>query len=39
MIVASMKQVGSETIYSYDINFDRIEGITRRRPGSLQVEK
>ncbi len=39
MIVASMKRVGSETIYSYDTHFDRIEGITRKRPGSLRDER
>lgn len=32
MIVASMQQGGSETIYSFDADFDRIPGISRQEP-------
>jgi len=31
-IVASMERASSEVVYSYDADFDRIEGITRRQP-------
>jgi uncharacterized protein len=31
-IIASMQQQGSQVLYSYDADFDRIEGITRREP-------
>jgi len=31
-IIASMEQQGSHLLYSYDTDFDRIEGITRREP-------
>jgi len=31
-IVASMERALSEVVYSYDTDFDRIEGITRRQP-------
>jgi predicted nucleic acid-binding protein len=32
LIIASMEQQGSHLLYSYDTDFDRIEGITRREP-------
>ena len=32
LIVASMEQVGSQLVYSYDSHFDRIKGITRQTP-------
>jgi uncharacterized protein len=32
LIIASMQQQGSRVLYSYDADFDRIEGITRREP-------
>lgn len=32
LIIASMEQQGSHILYSYDTDFDRIEGITRREP-------
>ncbi len=32
LIIASMQQQGSQVLYSYDADFDRIEGITRREP-------
>ena len=32
LIIASMQQQGSQVLYSYDTDFDRIEGITRREP-------
>ncbi len=32
LIIASMEQQGSHILYSYDADFDRIEGITRREP-------
>ena len=32
LIVASMEQVGSQLVYSYDSHFDRIKGITRQAP-------
>ncbi|MBI2953741.1 MAG: type II toxin-antitoxin system PrlF family antitoxin, partial [Chloroflexi bacterium] len=35
LIIASMQQAGSELLYSYDTDFDRIPGITRRSPGSI----
>lgn len=31
-IIASMEQQNARTLYSYDTDFDRIEGITRREP-------
>ncbi|HEU5317540.1 MAG TPA: PIN domain-containing protein [Chloroflexota bacterium] len=33
MIVASMRESGSATLYSYDADFDRMEGIRRLEPG------
>ncbi len=35
LIVASMEQVGSQLVYSYDSHFDRIPSVTRRPPGAL----
>lgn len=32
LIIASMRQQGSQVLYSYDADFDHIEGITRREP-------
>jgi uncharacterized protein len=32
LIIASMEQQGSHLLYSYDTDFDRIQGITRREP-------
>lgn len=32
MIVATMEQTGSENLYSYDRDFDRIRGVTRIEP-------
>jgi len=32
LIIASMEQESSQVIYSYDTDFDRIQGITRREP-------
>ncbi len=32
LIIASMEQQGSHLLYSYDTDFDRIEGITRQEP-------
>jgi uncharacterized protein len=32
LIIASMEQQGSHLLYSYDTDFDHIEGITRREP-------
>ena len=32
LIVASMERVSSQVIYSYDTDFDRIKGLTRREP-------
>jgi uncharacterized protein len=32
LIIASMQQQGSQVLYSYDADFDRLEGITRREP-------
>jgi predicted nucleic acid-binding protein len=32
LIIASMQQQGSQVLYSYDTDFDRIKGITRREP-------
>ncbi len=32
LIIASVQQQGSQVLYSYDADFDRIEGITRREP-------
>ncbi len=34
MIVASMRQVGSQVLFSYDQDFDRIEGLTRKEPSA-----
>lgn len=33
MIVASMRQARSATVYSYDADFERLDGIDRRVPG------
>ncbi len=32
LIIASMEQQGSHLLYSYDTDFDHIQGITRREP-------
>ena len=32
LIIASMRQQGSQVLYSYDADFDRTEGITRKEP-------
>ena len=32
LIVASMEQAGSDTLYSYDTDFDRVPGVTRLSP-------
>ena len=32
LIVASMERTSSQVVYSYDTDFDRIEGITRKEP-------
>lgn len=32
MIVAAMRQADADTVYSYDADFDRIAGVTRRAP-------
>lgn len=32
LIIASMEQQNSHILYSYDTDFDRIQGITRREP-------
>jgi predicted nucleic acid-binding protein len=32
LIIASMQQQGSQVLYSYDTDFDRMKGITRREP-------
>ncbi len=32
LIIASMEQQNSRILYSYDIDFDRIQGIARREP-------
>ncbi len=32
MIATAMKQVGSEVVYSYDTDFDELDGITRQEP-------
>jgi predicted nucleic acid-binding protein len=32
MIAASMQQNGSETLYSFDADFDKIPGISRKEP-------
>jgi predicted nucleic acid-binding protein len=32
LIVASMERASSQVVYSYDADFDRIEGITRQEP-------
>ena len=32
LIVASMRQAGSHTLYSYDQDFDRVQGIDRNEP-------
>jgi len=37
-IVASMQAAGSNLLYSYDRDFERIQGITRRSPGSVSSE-
>jgi predicted nucleic acid-binding protein len=34
-LVASMRQRGADVLYSYDTDFDRIQSITRREPGSI----
>ncbi len=34
LIVASMRLAGSELLYSYDRDFDRISGISSRGPGA-----
>ncbi|MBI3977214.1 MAG: PIN domain-containing protein [Chloroflexi bacterium] len=35
LIATSMQQEGSTLLYSYDQDFDRLPGITRRSPGTL----
>ena len=35
MIVASMQGVGASVLFSYDRDFDRISGLTRRSPGAI----
>lgn len=32
LIVASMQQAGSEIVYSFDADFDKVQGITRQEP-------
>jgi predicted nucleic acid-binding protein len=32
LIVASMQHAGAEALYSFDADFDRVSGITRREP-------
>jgi len=32
LIIASMERVGSQVVYSYDADFDRIPGISRQEP-------
>ena len=32
LIIASMEQQGSHLLYSYDTDFDRVQGITRQEP-------
>lgn len=32
LIVAAMQQSGSQVVYSYDADFDRIDGIDRQKP-------
>lgn len=32
LIIASMEQQNSHILYSYDMDFDRIQGITRKEP-------
>lgn len=32
LIAASMEQEGARILYSYDADFDRLPGITRREP-------
>src|SRR2546425_1878469 len=32
LIIASMEQQGSHLLYSYDMDFDHIQGITRQEP-------
>lgn len=32
LIIASMEQQNSRILYSYDTDFDRIQGITRKEP-------
>jgi predicted nucleic acid-binding protein len=34
LIVAQMEQRGSQVVYSYDEDFDRIPGVTRQEPGN-----
>ena len=34
LIVASMEQTGTPTLYSYDTDFDRVPGVTRVSPGA-----
>ena len=35
MIVASMQQAGSEVVYSYDADFDRLATVVRHTPGDF----
>jgi predicted nucleic acid-binding protein len=37
-IVASMQALGSNLLYSYDRDSDRIQGVTRRSPSSISSE-
>ena len=32
LIIAQMQQAGSQTLYAYDTDFDRVAGITRQEP-------
>ena len=32
LLIASMEQQGSQLLYSYDTDFDHLQGITRREP-------
>jgi predicted nucleic acid-binding protein len=32
MIIASMEEAGSNTVYSYDRDFDRVLSVTRLEP-------
>ncbi len=38
MIVAAMGLAGTDTLYSYDADFDRIPGVTRQIPGATNSE-